>query len=384
MFNPVVAFSVVWLFSVLPTYLISQGVFKAPGEEVIFYLFCFFVLFYFGCLVIFLTNKKKSGSRNLAAKVNLNQGALLFVARKLFWIWLLLFIVNIMLSDGVPLYWVLTNDGRTYFDFGVPTFSGFSYAIRNTSFSIFAMLAVLSGLRAKYIVYMLVFLCSVFVVELNRGGGVLMVCMGSAYLVFLSRKLQFVFLFVGVPLFVISFALLQVLRYGASMDYLAEYALNQGIRTNDAVFLMALPVLSYISTPFVNFSIYFEHFDYFKFGAYYSFAGLLPTIVRDFFYFSEDYGLLINEANNVSNFFVPLMRDFGIIGGGVFGLFFSLITVFSYAKMKRGLIFFGLIYPPFFASMVLSVFTLYFTSLVVIFQIILGLAVYFWILGKGA
>lgn len=42
-------------------------------------------------------------------------------------------LINIAFSRGVPLMWLLTGDGRTYVDFGVPSFSGFLNSLYYTT-----------------------------------------------------------------------------------------------------------------------------------------------------------------------------------------------------------------------------------------------------------
>jgi len=127
-----------------------------------------------------------------------------------------------------------------------------------------------------------------------------------------------------------------------------------------------IPAVMYISIPVINTDLNIQSSDFIKFQPYYSLQGFLPTVVRDFIFESGDYGVLVNEANNVSSYFIPFIRDYGLLGAYIAVSLILFMAAYFYSKAKQGSLFFILSYPPIFMSVTLSFFSLFFTSLVVV------------------
>ena len=106
----------------------------------------------------------------------------------------------------------------------------------------------------------------------------------------------------------------------------------------------------------------------FSIGLNYSLTNILPSAIKNLLALNPDekYGLLASEAFNTTSFLTPFILDFGAIGGILIASLFLILTAWIYTKAKEGHIFCILIWPPFFMSLVLSSFNLFFLSLVVV------------------
>jgi hypothetical protein len=146
-----------------------------------------------------------------------------------------------------------------------------------------------------------------------------------------------------------------------------SYLEGQGIETQGSVVLALLaPSFLYWVGPIVNTQLNFLGADPFSLNPYFSLQGIVPTVIREYLFQPQDYGLLFNEANNTTSFLTPLMRDFGVYGAGVLVLILFVLTSFVYHRARAGYFFSFLFWPPIFMSLVLSNFSLFYTSLVVV------------------
>jgi oligosaccharide repeat unit polymerase len=290
----------------------------------------------------------------------------------LFKIWIGIYLINIIGSGGIPLYWVFIGDSRTYVDFGLPTLGGLANMLRafitTSCYLIYAHSECNNAVKRKFLLIGLFLLFSAFGLETGRGNGVVLL-LHPIGLHFLFNKISLKSLFRWI--FIIAILLLglssiQVLRYGGNIEILEKYAENSGLSQFKGAALLLVPAITYIAVPIVNTDLNLINEPLLKFKPYYSLQGFIPTIIRDHIFEKQDYGELVNEANNVSSFYVPLLRDFGILGCVFIVFLIQLITYHFYIKARRGIPIYVLSWPPLFMSLILSFFSLFFTSLVVL------------------
>ena len=285
--------------------------------------------------------------------------------------WFILQCVNIFYSGGFPLLWLATGDGRSYTDFGIPTFSGLTFTLRNFVFCLGLILIVSrnASIAVKLMTFSIIFTAAF--VELSRGHTFFMLAHGLAVLSLYSRLRVRRFLKIsglGISLMFL-FGYIQLLRYPGGYETLLEFAANNGV-SGGPLMTMLSPVLLYLLIPFSNASLNFENSAMVDIGTGYSLSGLLPSIVRDSL--SLKSFELINEAHNTVTFFTPLFMDYGYMGSGLFIFFLVCITSSIALKAKSGNIFCILVYPIFFSSLLLSFFANYFFSLTFFFYIFIA------------
>jgi oligosaccharide repeat unit polymerase len=381
--NPALLFLIVWIMPLATTHFIQFGIIQEVTQAtqylVISNILIFFVLF--KTVKVVLGDNRKNFTNIIVAKINVEK-----IERRtlfLFRIWILVYLINIIFSGGLPIYWVMSGDSRTYVDFGLPTIGGLGNMIRAFVLSVCYVIYfnTESINKSKFLKIGLFILASGFILETGRGNGVVLLLHAIAFFAFLNRMTWFGVAKVvsSVFVFILFLGYIQMFRYGAGIESLIEYAENSGFDNQDTVSLLLIPTLLYVVSPIINLDLNIALSPLLKFEPYYSLQGLLPTVLRqELFLVERDYGLLINEGHNVSSFYIPFIRDFGIIGTFIIVTFIQFVVCYVFVKARRGSLFHFFIWPPLFMSTVLSFFALFFTSLVVLLYPVL---VYFFVRG---
>ncbi len=374
--SPIFIFLGPWVLGSLATYFYSDYsvIFNNLSTTGTWYL-ALVALFLFYSLIIFNIHRKRTVDleKLFLEKINLN--SLTRVVKIFFILHLIITILAIIYSSGFPLYWVIVGDPRTYANYGIPTISGLGALMR--AFGLVGCLILyLFGTKKQKTLAMYIaiyYFFSAFFLELSRGNGSVMLAHPIGFY-FLIRKVNFKNIFVVALsgfLLLPLFSLLQVIRYSDfDLSQLNETLLNAGVEDASIMQLMLVPAGLYASTPIMNMDLNLLESDDFKFSPYYSVRLLLPTFLRDmlegFRSSEEKYGLLVSEAYNTTSFLTPLIRDFGRFGALFVTFIILSVSGFIYSKAREGSIFYCLLWPPIFMSLLFSAFTLYFLALIVV------------------
>jgi oligosaccharide repeat unit polymerase len=287
-------------------------------------------------------------------------------------VWVVVYVINIIGSGGIPLLWVLQGDSRTYADFGLPTLGGLANILRAvilTSCYLMYFHSTLSAVKKRrYLWIGWALILSAFLLETGRGNGIVLILhpIGLYFLLNSFRFFQLVKLTVISIILVLMSGVIQVIRNPEGLDKVMLYAENSGFTDVGIFEAIMVPSVMYIAVPIINTDLNVLSSDLLSFRPYYSFQGLLPTVVRNAVFEKGDYGELVNDANNVSSFYIPFIRDFGPFGAFFVVSVIFFVVAYFYARARQGKLFFLLSYPPLFMSTVLSFFSLFFTSLVVL------------------
>lgn len=381
--NPPLLFLMVWAMPLVIPFFVQFGIIQEITNETNYLVIANIMIFFVLSLVVKVAfgGYRKNFSNIIISRINVKkmEQRALFI----FKVWIVVFLINIIFSGGLPIYWVVSGDSRSYADFGLPTLSGLANMIRAFILSICYVIYfhTESINKSKFLKIGLFLLASAFILETGRGNGVVLLLHAVAYFAFLNRVtlLGVAKLVPSVFILVLFLGYIQMFRYGASIESLAVYGENSGFDSQDAISLLIIPTLLYVVTPIINLDLNIIVSPLLNFEPYYSLQGLLPTVLRqELFSGEKDYGLLISEGHNVSSFYIPFVRDFGVIGAFIVVTLIQFIVCYVYVKARRGSIFHFFIWPPLFMSIFLSFFALFFTSLTVLLYPVL---VWFFVRG---
>lgn len=359
-----------WLFPLLAPYLLESITTLYISEQTKYLIYFNILFFYFISFFFYSIGFK---NKDLAIKNSIKNINFALLEKRfyiLFKTWLIIYLINIIGSGGIPLLWSLTGDTRTYVDFGLPTLNGLGNLFRAFLLTLCYFFIFHGSInkknRYKLIAVLLIF--SAFILEMARGNGVVLL-LHPIGLYFLIHKISFFHIikwlfFIIFFLFFLGF--IQSIRYTDGIEGLKNYAINSGFETTNSLSIFFVPAITYIAVPIVNTDLTVKTVSDLRFSPYYSIQSLIPTFIRNSILEKGDYGELINEANNASTFYVPLLRDYGYFGTIIITTLIQFICAWWYYKARTGHIFYILSWPPFFMSIALSFFSLFFTSLVVI------------------
>ena len=375
--SPIIIFLGPWLLGSIATFYFSDYsvIFNNLSITGTWYL-SLVGLFLFYSLVIFNIQRRRSINLENIIKEKLNFNSLSSLIKLFVVLHFLTVILSILYSSGFPLYWVITGDPRTYVDYGIPTIFGLGNLLRAYAMVGCCLILYLFGSKKQKtlaIYSSFYFIFTAFFLELSRGNGAVMLAHPLGFY-FLIRKISFKnvsVVLLSALIFIPFFSFLQVLRYGDfEFEKLNEQLLNAGISDASIINLVFTPAALYASTPIMNMDLNLKDAADFKFSPDKSVTLLLPSFIRDFLEgdqsSSEKYGLLVSEAYNTTSFLTPLIQDFGRFGALFITFLFLSISGYIYSKAREGSLFYILLWPPIFMSLLFSAFTLYFLALIVV------------------
>lgn len=282
----------------------------------------------------------------------------------LFIVWVPFYLLAVIFSGGLPVYWLLSGSALTYVDFGIPTFSGLLNMIRTFIFSA-GLLVFLNTKKRSALALPLIMLCS-GLAEVSRGNLTVMLMHGVGIYLLYTRNMFRTFLFAMImgTVFIYMFGVLSEFRGGVTP---VEELVGE-----DSVFL-SLPegvfwVYTYLASPLNNINYAYLQGIEPLFYPFHSLQPLVPTVIRNMIFPASEYPIeLAVEAFNATTFYAPLIVDFGIVGAGLSVIVLQFITAYFHVKAKTGHIFYILAYPALFMCVVMSIFYMYFFSMVVVF-----------------
>lgn len=375
--SPFLLFSGIWGIVILSFFFYGSSVVDSISIETFILVSSLIFLGGISSLIFRLAMPRYVNSITDVIKEKIDFKKLHYLNLNFFYIWLFLYFLIILYLGGFPLYWVISGDERTYVDFSIPTLSGLLNLLRAFMCVNVFIIFLLGDGKYKRIQILIFFILisSAWIIETGRGNGIVLLLHPIAFYLLITKfNLKKVIYGTGITLIILLLSgFIQVIRYGEDLEYLAMYIEGQGITVFDNPFILLLtPAYMYIIFPIINLDLNIANASLLQFTPYQSVQGLFPSIIREnIFIETQNYGVLINEANNTTSMLTPLVRDFGIIGALITSLLFLSISFYTYRKAISGNIFYIFCYPPLFMSVCLSFFSLYFTSLVVLLYPIL-------------
>ncbi|HEY1984454.1 MAG TPA: O-antigen polymerase [Terracidiphilus sp.] len=286
--------------------------------------------------------------------------------------WLLLWIslsaVEIVVSRGVPLVWLLTGSTKTYADFGISTLHGLLNSMLLAIGLCFTALFARHGGR-RYL------LCSLGII-----GWAVLVVTRSMIIVNLLQTGMVIMLYRGIPLKLavklIAAVLILVVGFGALGDLRSGAENFRAVAQPTETYPQWLPsgvlwVYIYLTTPLNNLiytmnSVHPANNLLFPNTA----APLFPTIIRKVVYGQSTEmalsGELVDQAFNVSTAYVGPFQDYGSLGMMCFSFLISIAAAFYWWRANfRD----ELIYVVIAQCLLITVFYDYFFSLPIITQV---------------
>ncbi len=360
--NPAVVYAAIWIGGCALSY-IPTAFFISPNPTVIFCIGITIVTFFIWDRVL----GAYSSARPLSATTEAELEDLSRFCQFLFRAWIIGFVINVIGSRGLPLFWALTGDGRTYADFGLPSFSGLLVAVK--LFLITSMVLLRRTWSPLRILIVVTALFGTTFLELNRGG---LTLMGLSVLgVVLTLRLIPRWFWIFTPVA----ALGAILAFGKLAELRGvPYHVFESLAGKGSFFLK-LPsgffwVFTYWTSPIQN--LYFAADTSMPlYAPVFTLQSLIPSVIRESLIGLEYPIPLINPALNATSFLGPLLADFGLFLSTAIIALLQAIFVFAYRKSQEGAIPFVLINAMSLAAILLSVFYMFFLSLPVLFFVFL-------------
>lgn len=247
-----------------------------------------------------------------------------------FVIWAVLTLVEILVSGGLPILWLIQGSSKTYFDFGIPSFHGLLNSLLQTigliSFALYAL-----TLRKRFLwMPSFVVMWSIIVVTRNMLIVMLIECGVVWVMIRGFSKKSLAKAVVGLIALILVFGYIGDFRSGGAESFrgVAEPSQNYP----DWLPSGALWVYIYAATPIGNLvnTVQTTHPIYDPLFPYAT-SQLLPTVLRKIVYDPSTVadlpsGDLVTEALNVSTAYLGPFRDFGMLGIASFSIILAYLA----------------------------------------------------------
>lgn len=256
--------------------------------------------------------------------------------RKLFLLLVAMFAIDALYSGGLPLFWLISRNGLTHADFGIPTFHGTFHGIllffTTSSFFLF-----LQGVHKKENFIHVMFLFFYAILSFNRGIVFIFVVQAVyIYLLLFRKKIN-----INYIIFFILFSLFFIWIFGVLGDFRTGYnTFSRNISSEWYDFFNFFPKnliwsYNYSTTGLNNLYGNIPHIDP-NYTPYYTFSRLIPTFVYNFLEIPQLRAFtLVDERATICTAFEGLVSDFGLIGMLLYIPIIFLAQITYYKALKN-------------------------------------------------
>lgn len=333
---------------------------------------------------------------------NISITKLRIFVRFLLGIWFVGTIFEIIISKGVPLLWIFTNNNLNYTNFGIPTFHGIMNALY--LFSITSLFLEYVANKQKKMLYLIGCLLLWPVIMIGRGillGALLQ--MLAIYLLCNKQNIRQILKIIIAAILAISIfgvigdfraSKIDISRSNTSTAYTVDAANNNSkhefylfpgvfdryIEREDRFYFHLLPsgftwFYFYMTSPINNIIANIKNLQP-SYVPYYSIFLTIPTVFRDLVFPKKDPTLIkmkpVDSEFNVSTFYVGFLADFGLIGAIISVAILQVFCTIFYLLARQKKIWAMLAYAVIFECIVFSVFFNLFFLPVYLMQIMLA------------
>lgn len=331
--NPVSIFNVVWLVvCFLYGFRLSPNL-QAPLENRTCYLLMLGnIVFTISCIVV---SKISIWPTNLSSVYKTKEITFENI-QKHFWIWFVLELFETVYSKGFPIIWALQHNGKTYFDYGIPSFHGFANAYGLTILTILAYQLFKGDYKKqskKIVTYILIILL-MYVFMLTRQVIISAIIQIFVVYCFLKRKIPWVKILIWTFLIIIAFGLVGNIRTGY-YEFLSVAQMDTKV---NPLFVGFYWVYMYLTMTIANLNKLFNMF-FTPLGMGYFWSIYLPTaLVNSVFKFNnpvDQSNFLVTQAFNVSGYSADAYISIGIMGIVIMAIIYGIIGGLCYKKIIR-------------------------------------------------
>lgn len=355
--NPIFVFNGVWLICFLFLSMnLSKYYTNKINEQTTLIFVLVFLIFNLSFYISY--NIRHFNSKGLSIKLIHKKNKKNYILT-LFYIWLLLIIVETIYCRGVPIIWQFQGSSKTYADYGIPSLHGF---VNSLSWFIL-LISFIYYLEKKdsKILQIIIIINVVYIILFARQSIITEIIQLTVIFAY-KRKLKYKkLLYIGI-FTILIFGIIGSIR--TDLDHLIY---TSGLKIHNFPFFLSgfIWVYMYLMTPLANIINIIEINNIFTYGLA-SLSSFLPTVIVKMFNFNipDTKNMLISQTYNVSTSFDVLFIDFGIIGILIFILFLGINGGKLYRKLTENSndsrtlcnysVYIGILALTFFSNMLLS------------------------------
>ncbi len=325
--NPIALFAGIWLVTVL-LYQLRLSIWQERMATNTYLVLMLVTITYSATYFLSTSFSKKTLTRKKPSFENhddiLNQRLVLVS----FCLWGALGAVEVLYSKGIPLVWLITESGKTYSDYGIPTLHGILNAMGLTLSLILFKEIICNNNFNKLHTSMLAIIVIYYIMLVTRQ--VLMSMVIEGFIVLAVKYAKSIYR-MAIPAIVIGtllFGLMGNLRTG-----FAEFMRVSGIKQDIPAFFAGLYwVYMYLTMTIANINNMVLH-EISGYGAN-AIVQFLPSIFRETFTATDVPSVIVNPAFTVSGFFADCYVGFGILGAFGISMIYGIVGGLTYDATK--------------------------------------------------
>ena len=329
-FNPLSIFNGVW-FLIVFLYQFHLSRLQRPlvPETILLLISCVlsFSLVYLG---VYFYKKKTDKTKEIT---NLKPLIGFDLTKKIFFAWLLIEIIETVVSGGIPIVWKIIGSEKTYFDYGIPTLHGFANSIVLVLMMLFFYNFLFDKKNRKKIFFYLFFLFAFYLCLITRQviiSGIIQ-CIIIYFLYY--KKVSWP-KFLGLCFLVIfAFGIVGNFRTGYEnfMDVaLLESDLPSWLSGFYWVYMyLTMTVANINNTVILGITGY---------GMEPIIRSFLPTIFNRLLFGTSSLQIpqyIVTKAFNVSGFFINFYLGYALIGVIIISIIFGILGIIGYQLIKK-------------------------------------------------
>lgn len=319
--NPITLYNLIWELIVCLYNLQLSPLQKDLSNTTYIYILLSGAFFTISCIISSFIRPRNSKSRDTISKIEIDQ---------LFILWLIISVIEIVYSGGVPILWSIIGNGKTYFDFGIPSVHGFAnaFGLSLVSIMFYKYLNKRDNKMLLRIFIMIIF----YIFLLTRQVIISMVIQIFIIYCFYAKRVPWKKFFIGGIIGVLLFGILGNIRTGYT-SFLSVAMIESDIHP---IFIGVYWVYMYLTMTVANLNKVFS-LVFIPIGSIHIAATYLPSIIREAIFFNHSYSLpdyLVTQAFNVSGYFMDFYLSYGVIGIIVIASIYGLLGGTTYKKIK--------------------------------------------------
>lgn len=259
-----------------------------------------------GYVAAYLLPAQPRGVR--ASNMTTSRAGALSVVKLLFAVMCVIFPLEVLVSGGMPIFWLLTGSPKTYVDYGIPTLHGFFNAI--LLFEGTLCFWLITATRSSRLVKLIFVICLVLpIAAITRQ--VVMSLLAQCFVIFVGarlrgRRINYTRIALTIVLILTLFSAIGIVRTNSDA-FRQQIAYTPGYEWVPVALMW--PYM-YFTTPLNNFA-YITSLDLEPTLGYSSMSSLTPSVIREMIWGPKSDAVLVTETFNVTSYAAPIYLDFG-------------------------------------------------------------------------
>lgn len=391
--NPVVLFNTVWfgiifLYQFKLSYL-QQDLTTDTYIVMILALLAFFFSFFICSLINHRLLNKTENNERIVDKdiINIKKINLIFL------FWIIISIVEIVYSGGLPLIWKLTGSSKTYFDFGIPSVHGFMNSIGLVLLLLYYFIFLknhkvnksLSRSGIFHIIFILGYYLFLITRQILISGLIELAVITIYYRKFKGKKFNYKNIpkiILAVIILIIAFGIIGNVRTGYS-SFMNVAMFKYDVSNFFAGFAW---VYMYLTMTLANINKLVS-LSFVSLGSYPVLNTFIPTVISKIIYSSSSISTptyLVTSAFNVSGYFVEFYLGYKLLGVIIITSLYGIFAYIFYRKVNNKLSLKNVLYYSVMVQIILlSFFYNHLLYLPSSFQFVVIYVIFHFVLGKG-